>query len=806
MKIIMDLTAVSSEESRNRGIGRYSLALSQELLKITNKKTLLLFNSCYNDTQQELLEEYAKTLPKKNSIFYTPLSKKGKTFREQIPIREQNSQIIKEKIVEQKDVDIYHVFSPFEGLEGDAEVIKESAGLKNIKLVLTVYDLIPLIFKENYLTNPEVKEFYMQKLSLLYEADKLLAISESTREDIINLLGIPQERVINIGSAIDTEVFHKTQEKSSIDSPFILYTGGMDFRKNIKTSIEAFSNLSPKTIAKYDYVIVCKIREEELEDLQKFIKKCKLPKEKIHFTNYISDSELNLLYNRAELFIFPSLYEGFGLPLLEAMNCATLVAGSNNSSISEIICKEEALFDATDAKDIAATIEKLLHKTPKEREELVEYFYNRAKEFSWEASAQKTYQAYKELATIKQEPIEKLKLALFTPLPNIRSGIADYTAELLPFLAKYAEIDIFIDDTYEVEDDYIKANFNIYSYKKFEGMKQRYDTLLYQFGNSEFHEYMYDIALKNAGIIVLHDFFLSGLVDYMAHKHNKLDFFIETLNYSHPNIPQKYFHDGTNYKLDIVRTINTLPMNKQIVESAKAIIVHSDYAKSLFSHYYKNSTFNIHKIPQLIKTPSQKSIDTKEEHKKLLGFDTDTIIISAFGHITDTKQYDFILDAFHTANICNNTKIKLLFVGDFLSQSYREKITARIQEYNFTEQLLITGYTDDARYRSYLLATDICLNLRINSRGETSRALLMNMAYAKPTIVNDYATFSELPDIATAKVKLNSQEDFLLKLHQLIEDKEYRATMAKEAYNYISSQHRIDKISREYYKICSIIN
>jgi glycosyltransferase involved in cell wall biosynthesis len=144
---------------------------------------------------------------------------------------------------------------------------------------------------------------------------------------------------------------------------------------------------------------------------------------------------------------------------------------------------------------------------------------------------------------------------------------------------------------------------------------------------------------------------------------------------------------------------------------------------------------------------------------------------------------------------------KLIFVGEFVCQHYKKSILDTIEKNNLQDRVIITGFVDDELYKEYLMASDIGLNLRTDSRGETSRALLMNMAYALPTIVNDYATFSEFENETLTKVKLNDSKDFIEKVKLLIANGSIRNGIAANAYKYIMNKHNAFSISDEYNKV-----
>ena len=809
MKILMDLVAIQSEGSRGRGIGRYSEELSKHIIKnIKNKEVYLLLNGLYPEHDKSVKEYFKDCISSNNFIKYHLLNLNNKPFDQRVKYSKLNNILLSKQLNNIEGTEIIHFHSVFEGLGGKADIINNFLNLQS-KTVVTLYDLIPLIYQDIYLSDLNARDWYYKVLRLFYEADLVLSISDATKEDAINILGIPESKIINISGAIDNDKFYKLDSKQehkeilnkySITQEFVMYTGGVDFRKNIESSIKAFAKIEKQLLQNHQFVIVCKITQEQKESFESLVKTLNIPQDKIIFTGFVSDEELNILYNYAKLFIFPSIYEGFGLPILEAMSCGTAVIGSNSSSIPEIIANDKLLFNPTDIDDIKNKInlclgdEKLL-------EELQNYSYKRSKQFSWDNSALKAIEGYKSLENKSKQKIEKQKIAFFSPFPNQRSGISDYSLELLPFLSKYVTIDIFIDD-YEIDSQYIKSNYNINNYKQFEALASNYDTIIYQFGNSSFHSYMYDIALKHKGIVVLHDFYLSGLVDYIAYKNNDNNFLFDNLVYSHNIQGEKYVQNIQNQTMSTDEIVKRVPINKQIIDSATSVIVHSEYAKNLFSEFYSDD-YNIQKIDQLIKIPSKKLISDKTHYKEKLGFKKEEIIISAFGHISYSKQYDFILESFVKADIFKNKNIKLLFIGEFSAPAYQEQINEIIEKNNLNKKVIITGFVSDEQYKHYSIATDIAINLRIDSRGETSRALLMNMAYGLPTIINNYASFSEIPDQVSSKVILNSQEDFIEKLNTLIENKSLREEISQKAYNYICSNHSLDTIAKEYYDIIS---
>jgi len=809
INVLLDIQALQTEGSKDRGIGRYAKELTKHIMQNMQDDNIKLYlNSAYKEHDNLIKNYFQDTIPSDKFIKYDILDLSNKTTPQRAKYTKINSLLIKKQLNEIEEVDILHIHSIFENQTGKACVVSDFSNIK-AKVVVSLYDLIPMLFSDIYLSDDNARDLYYKALRLLYEADLILAISEATKEDAINLLGIPADHIVNISGAIDSTKFFKiedtarqkheeTLKKHNITQPFIMYTGGIDFRKNIDLAIKAFSKIEPSLFDTHQFVIVCKISNTQKNNFTTLIKKLSIPNNKIIFTGFISDTDLNILYNEAKLFIFPSIYEGFGLPILEAMSCGTAVIASNTSSMPEILDKQECLFDPLNTEEITAKINTYLSDESLLKE-LQKHSFYRSKKFTWDNSAKKTIDCYKSLQKREKISTKKEKIAFFSPLPNMRSGISDYSLDLLPFLSKYVDIDIFIDD-YTVSDPYINANYNIYDYRAFQKVAHTYDNVIYQFGNSSYHAYMYDIAIKYPGIIVLHDFYLSGLINYIATTTKNIDFLFEQITYSHKDIASRYKNGILNKTISIEETLKDLPINKKIIDSAKSIILHSNHAKTLFDKFYADQ-YDITIIKQLVKTPSLKRIRDKSRSKEKLKLKSDATIISAFGHIADRKQYHFILECLVEANIFKEYNIKLLFIGEYAQAEYEKQITSYINQHNLQDSVTITGFVEDELYKEYLIASDIGINLRIDSRGETSRALLMNMAYALPTIINDHASFCELPDNATIKVKPKEKEEFIKNIKKLLDDETYRKTIATNAYNYILKEHNIDNIAKKYHAV-----
>jgi glycosyltransferase involved in cell wall biosynthesis len=301
--------------------------------------------------------------------------------------------------------DVVHISSLFEGYVDDAVT---SIGKLDWMTPVSVsfYDLIPLLNPENYLTpNPRYSRYYLGKIEHLKRASVCLAISEFSRQEGATHMPSAQPRFINVSTAIDPffqpvrideGAATRLYRKYGISSPFILYTGGADERKNLPRLIQAFAALPQTDQGRYQLVLAGRIVPEEMHGLQQQIKLSRLKRGKVCFTGYVPEEDLAQLYNLCALFVFPSWHEGFGLPALEAMACGAPVIGANTSSLPEVIGLEEVLFDPLDVNAIADKMHEALKNEPL-RMRMREHGIRQAKLFSWDETARRAIAAWEAL-------------------------------------------------------------------------------------------------------------------------------------------------------------------------------------------------------------------------------------------------------------------------------------------------------------------------------------------------------------------------------------------------------------------------
>jgi glycosyltransferase involved in cell wall biosynthesis len=246
----------------------------------------------------------------------------------------------------------------------------------------------------------EKKDLYKLKLwggMSLRSAKGIITISNSSKDDIIKEYRIPAERISVVHLGIrDISASKMTKEelfkKYSVDSPYLLFVGTIQPRKNIKRLIEAFTLLANDSL---ELVIVGK-KGWNYEDILAFPKKLGV-EGRVIFLHSVADSELPLFYKNAEVFVLPSLYEGFGLPVLEAMKYGCPVITSNVSSLPEAGGDAAEYIDPESSGDIASKIEKVLNDK-KLRDRMIEKGREQVKKFSWEKAANEVVDVFDRFA------------------------------------------------------------------------------------------------------------------------------------------------------------------------------------------------------------------------------------------------------------------------------------------------------------------------------------------------------------------------------------------------------------------------
>lgn len=791
MKLVIDMQGAQAS-SRHRGIGRYINAITRAM--IVNGKAHdihIALNGAFTETIIPIRKAFSDLLPTKAIHVFTPPT----------PIdganpdnhwRRDAAEYMWEAFIVRLHPDVILIGSLFEGF-GDNAVTCLHKQSHNIPTAVILFDLIPLLYPEDYFRSTAFHQWYLNKLEQLKKADLLLSISESSRQEAINHIHFNPLSVINISASVDnhfrkitidktTEKIYRTRYK--LKNSFIMYTGGIDYRKNVEGLIRSYARIPKNMRESLQLAIICAVSKDKRKELITIAKNAGLKSREIIFTGFIPEEDLVMLYNLCDAFIFPSKHEGFGLPVLEALNCGKAVIASNTSSIPEIINYSEALFDPHDEQSITNAIVKVI--TDKHfRSSLENMAITQAKMFNWNNSGRIAIQALEEIYTRVKPQMsiapKRLKLAYISPLPPLRSGISSYSTELLPYLANH--YDIVLITNQEVLDPSLASSYLHRDTSWFREHAFQFDRVLYQFGNSRYHEHMVDLLTEIPGIIVLHDFFLSGLLSHMEIVSAKPLIWTKELYISHGY----YAIAELEQARDPMEIVLKYPCNLTIIQMALGVITHSELAKRLADKFYNKSSESYWKVIPLLCVPPE-NIDQSLARQKLK-IPADAFIVCSFGYIHELKLNHRLVEAWENTSLAKNKQCFLFFVGEVFNE-YGEKLLYEKDNETILTNIHITGWTDQDTFHDYLQIADVAVQLRAGSNGETSKAVLDCMNYGIATIVNDHGSLREIADDCVWKIPENFEtHDLVNALETLWQDENTRLKLGSKGKDQVRKKH-----------------
>jgi len=386
---------------------------------------------------------------------------------------------------------------------------------------------------------------------------------------------------------------------------------------------------------------------------------------------------------------------------------------------------------------------------------------------------------------------KKLKLAYVSPLPPSGSGIADYSAMLLPALEKYYEIEVVVE--HEVSDEWIKKTLPVRDPEWFKSHADEYDRVIYHIGNSSFHYYMFSLIERIPGIVVLHDFFLGHAVSGMDALGIRDGYWSQALYESHGlSALEDWFKE-----LHLENLQEAYPVNKQILKSAYGVIVHTQQSKQLTSRWFEqNEAKNWGVIPLTRNLPK---LSDSLALRGRYGFKQTDFLVCSFGMLGANKLNDRLLTTWLTSNFTQDASLQLIFVGENDQGDFGRQLVEQIAHSGHADHIKITGWVNESTYHDYLTMADIAVQLRGESRGEMSAAALDCMAYALPTIVNAQGGLAEISESAVCQLKADfSNNDLLLALNELISSKDRRQTLSAQARLEIEHYHLPQECAHQY--------
>lgn len=354
-----------------------------KIVEYTSSKNIDCYLFAQDDLKVKLAGPHIKFVKDTGNGFYKPYW----------------DQFVIPKLIKKYKIDLYHAPSNL-GLP---------ACPKNpCKMVVTIHDIAPVALMDYY--KRASKEIFLEYqsypgLSARF-ADKVIAVSTNTKRDLCRIFNIEAEKIKvifqgddeNIKKILNKSILEQYQKKYGFGEEYIMYVSEIALRKNHENLFRAFSAMRKKIGRDIKLLLAGRAHEEYAKPLKKII--ADLGQEKnILFLDYVPEDGLSVLLSYAKLMVYPSLYEGFGLPVLEAMSRGCPVVCSNVSSLPEVVGKAARLFDPYDINSISEAIEFGITDEIW-REEIIKKGFLRVKDFSWERTQKETFEVYKKLLKI----------------------------------------------------------------------------------------------------------------------------------------------------------------------------------------------------------------------------------------------------------------------------------------------------------------------------------------------------------------------------------------------------------------------
>jgi glycosyltransferase involved in cell wall biosynthesis len=482
--------------------------------------------------------------------------------------------------------------------------------------------------------------------------------------------------------------------------------------------------------------------------------------ESVRFTGEVTEAELVGLMRTASLVVFPSLYEGLGLPVLEARRCGAAVVCGDNSSLRELVLDPEARFDATDPSSIAETLSRFLTDPIARRDLAAQPVDPR---YRWPVVAEAVVEVYRQLLEAPSRSVAhpRPRLAIASPVPPQLSGPSAYMAALLEHLPDHAEVTLFT--TLPVErvqvDERVRVE-PLATLEQVELLDGAFDEVLYMLGNSEFHIEQLAMLRRRPGAVLLHDARLTLLYSETYRRRPELlpGTFGDVLHTMYPGRYPTAMGGAQFLPMQEESRFGVL-MIAEVARLATRLLVHSAHAADLIE-------LDCGRRPEVIfPIPSPEVAEERAE--------PETPTVTSFGFASLAKCSDVVVEA--AADLPDAQVVLVGHSGeDFLAD-----LRGRAAELGADDRVTVTGKVDGAEYQRWLERTTVAVQLRLHSNGESSASVAETLAAGIPTVVTDLGTFSEYPDDVVVKVPVGVGPTELGRvLAELLADPDRRAALA----------------------------
>jgi glycosyltransferase involved in cell wall biosynthesis len=687
---------------------------------------------------------------------------------------------------------VYHVMSPFERDTAIDTMWPGWARDPRIATVVTLYDLIPLIFPGEYLVDPVIRMFYTARLELIRHADGVLAISQNTAEDAVERLQVSADRVhvIHAGTSehlagmypsTEAARAHLARHLKSVRPGFVLFVGWHEFRKNMDGLIAAFGRLPATLRARHRLVIVCSLKPGESETLRSVATHAGLGPDELVLTGRVTDADLGALYRACTLFVFPSIYEGFGLPMLEAMSCGAPVAASVTATGPEVLGDLEGTFDPHDPNSIASCLAGIL-SSPDALERLRARSRRRVAEYTWKRVAERSIEAYETVVagTRTRRRCRRPRIALVTPWPPQRSRVADYNVRLAAELGQRVDVDVIVGGPVDLYSTPRERGVRLMAVRDFERLRDlhQHDRVVYCMGNSASHGHVYELLKHQPGTVVLHEVRLTGFYRWYAGVERQSDpeaAFAERIHAMYGDrVTAEATQDGAS-TLERQAALG-IYMTRELQSHADQCFVHSRSAREVL---------------ELDRSPLDRQVQVSvlpfglprhvEARRGVLG---PTPLIVSLNSLHEDNGTLTLVDAF-SLFAADMPAARLVIAGEAVDAAETDRWRSYASEHAPNACIELVGEVDAERHDELLRTADLAVHVQLVSNGDVPAGVADCVGSGLPTIVTELGWASELPpnvaDTVPPGVTPSQLKDRMV---SLLTDDRKRAAISQAAIDY----------------------
>ena len=798
-RLFIDLQAAQSSDSGRRGLGRYAVELTMALIR------------------------HGAPIDSVGLNPLLPAADLPKEIVANAPIVDIDAAAIDR--ARTRGPVAYTVMSPMQA-PYDIDCVLPRAIERADALVAVVYDLIPFLFADPYLMRNNSVEHHLGRLRHVKTADLLLAISERTRLDFIEHLGVDPDRIVNIGTGV-SDFFIRPETGSSplaeaaravpaITRPFLMSVPAFEWRKNADNLIRAFA----RTEARHDtqLVIACAVPPHGEKVWRSLIREVGLRDDDVVITGFVADETLRALYRATQLFVFPSRYEGFGLPVAEAARCGAPCITSDRGSLNEVLDLAESTFDPENIDEMAALIDRALTDDDL-RAELLAASERSVAVHSWGKTAQRAIAACQRLGSSGSLPsavldqpaaprvhrLRKPLVAVVGPMPPVASGVAVYTARVLDEIdGGRFDIDVYADSApvghwpppvnarRVLPAAALGVHTNPYDY----------DAIVYCLGTSRFHIDTLNALRRWPGVVWTHDANLMGLYLEWAERRQwelaygwrgerderSVDAILrdEARTTYGDRMPDALFATCRNYA-DYVATGVTFAASA--IAAAKHVIVNSSLARDLITDDLVDSAH-----PQGVAPPVSvlaHAVPTPRTVTPVSSTRPARPIVISLGFCVPRKRPLVIVEAI--AKLAQ--PVDLVFVGSCVPALERE-IDDLARRLGVRDRVRITDYVSTAQYGEWLDNADCAVQLRDIDFGESTGTVHDAIA-ARVPVITSVRSCRELPSGTVIDVDPSvGADDLAGALERVLFDGATRAELDRAMRDYARSWTFADVATR----------